>query len=356
VRYITLRSFLNKWFNRWEIKRKKTTLRSKPVELGIETTNRCNSKCIMCNRSYSRQDEDSFTGILQRGTLEKCQNFLRACERVSLGGFGEPFLHPEYIDIARYIKKYGPYVYCFTNGSLLDEKKCSELISISYDEICVSLGGGCPETHHLIRGVDNFDSVVENLRRLKEMKKLKGVDKPYVSFNIVAMNTVLKEMDKIVDLAVDLGVRSISMPNLVAQGEEMIKESPWMEVERSEEIFRKTEEAAGEHAIEFNYPELRDRLGDCRNFFESAYITWDGTVLSCALERFILGNLATSSMEDIWNSEKYISLRERYYRDGISDTCPNCTCWDMRKEAFLDPSDNSRRRASTIEPGQFITK
>jgi|GEM_PF-1110447 len=356
VRYISLKSFMNKWHNRWEIDQKRTTLKSKPIELGLETTNRCNSKCIMCNRSYSRKDEDDFTGLLDRATLEKCMGFFECCERVSLGGFGEPFLHPDYIEIASYIKDRGPYVYCYTNGSLLNEKLCGELINISYDEIYVSLGGGCRDTHRRIRGVDNFDEVVGHLLRLKEMKKMMGADEPRISFNIVAMNTVLKEMDKIIDLAVKLDVRNIDMPNLVAQGEKMKKESPWMEAERSRDIFRKTEEEAQKRNIRFNYPDLSEKSGDCRNFFSSMFITWDGTILSCPFERFILGNLTNSTMEDIWNSEKYVTLRERYFDEGIAGTCPKCTCWDMREESFLNPSDNSRRRASEIEPGRYITQ
>jgi MoaA/NifB/PqqE/SkfB family radical SAM enzyme len=345
VRYINLRSFVNRWHNRFERKRKRTFLGSKPIEMGIEPTNNCNSKCIMCNRMFSRADENLYTGRLSWDTLRKCQEFIRYCERVCFGGFGEPFLHLEYLQMAKFIKECGPYVYCFTNGSLLGEKECQGLVDVSFDEICVSLGGGDRQTHHFIRGVDNFDRVVESLRRINEIKSRRGVAKPFISFNIVAMKTVLEKMDKVLDLAVELGVKTIAMPNLVAQGEAMIEESPWMHVEWSQDVFRKAEEVTRAHGIEFGYPDLTEGKGDCDSLFTTMIVAWDGIVLSCALERFVIGDLKKSSLEEIWNSEEYRRLRERYYNEGIARVCPNCSCWNRRKEAFLSPSENTRRKA-----------
>lgn len=356
MRYINLRSFMNRIYNRWEIKRRRTYLKSKPPEIGIETTNRCNSKCIMCNRMFSRTDENQHAGLLDWSILEKCKNFLRYCERVALGGFGEPFLHPEYIEIAEFIKGCGPYVYCFTNGSLLNEKTCESLVRISYDELCISLGGGDRETHKYIRGIDNFDEVVDNLLRLNYIKRLRGLKKPVISFNIVAMNTVLKRVDKVLELAVKLEAKAIAMPNLVVQGETMKGESPWMNAAQSMEIFRKTEEAASEHNIKFSYPKLRERKGDCVNFFSNMYITWDGTVLSCPLERFILGDLNKSGLEEIWNSDSYATLRQKYHTEGISSVCPNCFCWDIRKETFLNPNENTRNKAPELTAGEYVFK
>ena len=322
--------------------------------MGIESTNRCNAKCIMCNRMFTRKDEGDFTGLLEWKTLEKCSSFFPYCEQVSLGGFGEPFLHPEYIEMADYIKKFGPYVYCFTNGSLLNENRLSQLVNIGYDEICVSLGGATPETHNHIRGVANFDQIIHNLMMLNEMKKLNNRQKPYISFNIVAMNSLLEEMDEIVDLAIKLDVHCVAMPNLIAHGKEMIKESAWEQTGKWNEVWARSKSVLSRHNIRFDHPDLTEKKGACGALFSDMYITWDGNVLSCALERFILGSLQTSCIEDIWNNEKYVSLRRRYFDEGLAAICPNCYRWDNRKEVFLSPCDNSRRSAEECEPGQFV--
>jgi MoaA/NifB/PqqE/SkfB family radical SAM enzyme len=356
MRYINLRSFANRWHNRLERKRKKTVLRSRPIEMGIEPTNNCNSRCIMCNRMFSRADEELHAGRISWDVLRKCEGFMRSCERVCFGGFGEPFLHPDYLRMASYIKGLGPYVYCFTNGSLLGEQQCEGLVDISFDEICVSLGGGDRETHRHIRGVDNFDRIVESLRRINRIKSSRGAAKPFISFNVVAMKTVLQKMGPLLELAAELGVKTLAMPNLVAQGDAMIEESPWMHAEWSREVFRKADEVCRARGIEFGYPSLTEGAGDCSNFFTSMTVAWDGTVLSCAMERFVLGDLKKSSIEEIWNSGEYRNLRERYYSEGIARVCPNCTCWNNRKEAFLSPSENTRRKAAGKESMSHVAE
>jgi len=57
---------------------------------------------------------------------------------------------------------------------------------------------------------------------------------------------------------------------------------------------------------------------DCRSLFEIMVVNWDGTVMSCALERYVVGDLKESSIDEIWNSKGMVELRRDYYkRDSI---------------------------------------
>ena len=78
-------------------------------------------------------------------------------------------------------------------------------------------------------------------------------------------------------------------------------------------------------------------------------VNWDGTVMSCSQERFILGDLKAQSIQSIWNSPGMIDLRKKYYKDGLPNLCPACTCWDNRPEAYLNPWKNARQYARRID-------
>jgi MoaA/NifB/PqqE/SkfB family radical SAM enzyme len=106
------------------------------------------------------------------------------------------------------IKKHGPIVYFFTNAVSLKPEIAEGLIKSKLDQICVSIGGASPETHAYVRGADTLGKVIENLRELNRLKGNNGNGHPSISFNVVAMNSVLPEITGILDI-----LPKISMSN-----------------------------------------------------------------------------------------------------------------------------------------------
>ena len=94
--------------------------------------------------------------------------------------------------------------------------------------------------------------------------------------------------------------------------------------------------------ITFIPPNFYVCKSDCRGIFLNMFIGWDGTVMSCALERYIVGDLKEKDIASIWNSKGMIKLRKDYYEKGLEVICQNCACWDNRPETFLYPVINSR--------------
>lgn len=348
MHFVNLLSFYNKILNRSEIKLKRIRLISRPVELTLEPTLKCNSNCIMCNRNFNRKEAKNAEGFLSWDILWKVKPFFKYAERVGFSGFGEPLLHPEYLAMLREIKKAGSFVYFFTNGTLMTEEIGKELVEAGIDMICVSIGGASRDTYKKIRGIDAFKTVVDNIKRISEYKRKIKRKKPLLSFNVVAMNSLLPELEALLDLAHELGVEHIAFPNLVVQGESMNKESIWHNKEKAGKTFKKAGDLARELGITFIAPRLDICKIDCREFFKSLYITWDGKVLSCALERYIIGDLNKSTIASIWNGKGITKLRKDYYKKGLEGTCPNCPCWDNRPETFLSPWINSREYAKKI--------
>jgi radical SAM protein with 4Fe4S-binding SPASM domain len=302
----------------------------------------------MCNRNFNRLAAKSVQGFLSWEIFSKVRPFFKYARRVDFSGFGEPLLHPDYVPMLREIKKSKSYVYLFTNGLLLTEEIGRNLVDAGTDMLSVSIGGATRETYKRIRGVDGLDKVAYNIQTLNEYKKRTGKKKPILSFNIVIMNSFLSELEDIVKLAYKIGVENIAFPNLYVQGESMQEESIWHNKEKAELAFQKARELANGFKIQISTPILETRVLTCNELFKRLFITWDGKVLSCPLERFLLGDLDKSSVSKIWNGRGALRLRKDYYTKGSQVLCPNCPSWDYCPDAFLHPWFNSREFAKGV--------
>ena len=346
--YTSYRSVLTKLVNMLEIRLKRTRLISKPLTITIEPTLRCNSNCIMCNRNFNRKEDKASQGFLSFEILNKAKPFFKHAKSVLFGGFGEALMHPDYIPMLKMIKQEGPFVFFFTNGILLTEETGKALVDGGVDRISISMGGATRSTFHKIRGVDAFDQVIENIRRIDAYKKKKNLKKPVLAFNVVAMNSVLDEFEPLILLAKQLGVESVTMPNMVVQGESLMEESIWLNEDRAREVIQRTQALAHKTGIGYAPPNLDRCVTECHELFKKFAINWDGEVMSCALERYIVGDLRSHTMEEIWNGPGMVGLRRRYFREGVKKVCPNCFCWDNRPEAYLYPSKNAREFAERL--------
>ncbi len=327
---------------------KRSYLRSTPVKMTIEPTLQCNSRCMMCNRYFHAQQAANSIGFMDIRLLEKLRPFLLRAEEIIVSGFGEPLLHPDFVRICQMVKSQGPMVYFYTNGILFTPDMVTKLIDIGVDRICISMGGATRRSYKNIRGVDEFAAVCENLRLIADLKTKKNSSKPIVTFNIVAMNSILPELEALLHLAKELGVEALAMPNLDILGEALVDESPWNNVEAAERCFAKARRLATTFKIDLVLPTLTSSTNDCRDLFTGLNVTWDGLVLSCRTERYIIGDLYRQPLEEIWNSRGLVRLRDSYFRNGLTTICADCTSWDNSSEAYHNNRNNSRFHAQTL--------
>lgn len=80
---------------------------------------------------------------------------------------GEPTLHPDFIEICRYAKKIGyEKVILNTNGLRKSLQPLSRMEADEFSYIQISLDGGSPETHDLIRGNGTFKAAWTTIETL----------------------------------------------------------------------------------------------------------------------------------------------------------------------------------------------
>lgn len=129
------------------------------MQVYLLLTESCNLKCSYCIRGVKN---NSFleTNIFER--ILKENDFSQ--DQVLLTG-GEPFLHPQFLEIFNLCLKYFKHVSINTNGVLFDKKLVKNHPHV---HIQISLDGTM-EVHDNIRGTGSYLQVLKAIREIDKL-------------------------------------------------------------------------------------------------------------------------------------------------------------------------------------------
>lgn len=134
---------------------------------------------------------------------------------------GEITINPKKKEILSYLSKYPLQI--FSNCVIYDEQ-VSELIARDGSFLNVSIDAGTPETYKIVKGLDVFDKVVNNIKRYSDEGG--NIEIKYILLedncdknNIDGFIEICKNCNlKIVNISVDLFIDNNSMPKSIIEG------------------------------------------------------------------------------------------------------------------------------------------
>lgn len=181
--------------------------------LTINLTNRCNTNCRYCFQGSRRFGKDYIARDDVQRVLEFFSERQIEDERTLLLTGGEIFLHPEIFEIIQLGLSFGYILRLQTNGLLFTEMDSERLRLLSSDSILIkiSLDGWNEATHELYRAKGSFSRVVAGIKNIRRWNKNVGIKTVIHKLN-------LPELYRILDLCLDLGVRSFSYNILRSEG------------------------------------------------------------------------------------------------------------------------------------------
>jgi MoaA/NifB/PqqE/SkfB family radical SAM enzyme len=312
-----------------------------PYRIYIELTSACNLRCRMCTQSSL----DVLTPLfLDLDRMESIEPALRYVELVSLVGFGETFLHRDFRAFFERVSRPGLATRIISNGILVDESLARFLVGKELGELWVSLDATTPETYRFVRGVDQFDRILSNIRRLNEIKRELGKTSPEISLTFVAMRQNIAELPNYVRLARELGAVGVHVCYVIVYDEPMREQSLFFDPETSNRYMSEARALAADYGLAFHgpaefdpalmgacrrEPAAGDAKGkgyrDCREPREFTYFNCAGKVVPCCTEYAQLGDLNEgASFEEIWNGAKYRAYRRSLSSDRPSKFCVHC--------------------------------
>lgn len=276
-----------------------------PRVIQIQTKSGCNAKCVFCPNSlvgprltHGEMEWELFTKIAQEITHHPVA-------RISPYLMNEPLLDRRLGDKIRYLaerKHTATIIKINSNGALLDEEMGEQLIESGLDRINFSVHGIRKETYESQMVGLKLERVLENIDRFLELKKRKGATKPRVRVTMVRTKAIEEELPEIMAYWKARGVRVNVRP---------------LENRAMKEIA----------ATGLN-PRNWKPFSFCNRLFEQAYILYNGDVVLCCVDwerTTILGNLKEQSLEEIWNSPRFMEIRKRYLAGDLKGLlCQKC--------------------------------
>ncbi len=184
-------------------------VRSTPRMITLETTSRCNLRCVMCPQAIDAVDRPKH---LEEQTIETLQRFLGQAKSLQLHGIGEPLASPAFWRSLKYLPD-GCNSSINTNFTVLDDKRLQRLVDSKITVISVSLDAATAGTYQRIRGFP-FDEVITNIRRFVERRQAAGKRLPLLYMNMTMMRSNIDEVPAFVEMAASMGADTVCLWHL----------------------------------------------------------------------------------------------------------------------------------------------
>ncbi len=331
-----------------EIEAGSTILKSYPRRLVFELTNACNLSCVMCGRNTA----DFKPTMFDMEIFRSFEPIMDDVEEVTLMGWGEPTIHPNFIEMLEIINKHSARKYFCTNGMNL-KKIQNAIFDYNVDVFGVSLDGATDETNSRIRRGSKIIQIVEDLKEIVRIKKERNLKYPWINFVFCAMRSNIKELPALVRLAAEIGIEEVKVVYLTVFGEDLMKESLWGHACLVKEIFEEAVKVGNELGVLLKLPHYigEDEAGD--RFHKDCFVVWrdfflgsDGYVRPCMSTpvKFSQYDPSKNFME-IWNSGEYQKYRQ-LVNDQMNMDSPCKRCYQSshcnwnRKESFIQVGEN----------------
>jgi radical SAM protein with 4Fe4S-binding SPASM domain len=289
--------------------RKRTdTVNALPIRLWVETSSRCNLRCPMCpNKDMPGKDKTVMEPALFKKIVDEAKSFIND---MYIHHRGEPLLNPALFELIAYAREAGIHVRFHSNGALLTPDKAESLLNACPDLVSFSIDGFTAEPYERIRVGAKFDDTVANIIRLAEMRRTRGLKKPYLVVEKIRFHNPDPSENP-------AAVAELKTRFLAAGVDEVIEK----------EEYTWAEPGAPE-------PEGQ-RTSPCCTFpWYAMVICADGTVTPCPQDFWAtmhMGNVRTSSLREIWNGDAYRKLRHQLAHD--IDSLPLCRkCDRLRRK------------------------
>jgi radical SAM protein with 4Fe4S-binding SPASM domain len=296
----------------------KASISGLPISLSFEPTTSCNLRCPECPsglRSFSRP-----TGMLQQEVYHKVIEELKDTLMYLLLYFqGEPYLHPQFLELVQYAHQRGIYTATSTNAHYLSDERARQTVESGLSRLIISLDGTSQEVYQQYRIGGKLDKVLEGTKRLLHWRRELKSKTPYVVFQFLVVKPNQHQIGEAKALARQLGVDAVWFKT--AQIYDYEGGSPL--IPSLDRYSRYRQEVDGRWSIK------NKLLDHCWKMWHSCVLTWDGKVVPCCFDKdahYRLGDTQQASFGEIWHGREYSDFRSLILkgRDQI-EMCRNCT-------------------------------
>lgn len=306
-------------------------------EISIEILQRCPNRCIYCSSHSNPQATHLIPFEIIKNIIDdaKCLG----CKTVCLSG-GEPFLHPQILDIISYIAKKRLTCYVYTSGIYMKDEVYSSLPNVyieairgMVDKVIFNVEADSSALYDQIMGTDvgGFDMMKQSISDCVSSGLV-------VETHVVPMQVNFKHLKSIFEMCYQLGVSKVSILRLVLQGRALENLSlVKLTAEDSREVTKLikilNESYKGKVRIGLPYSDSNCRIY-CKAASDKINVRYDGNVYPCEVFKDDLlnaklgcepDNVLKDRFYDIYQESPYLNVVRRrieaFKKEDGDETC-----------------------------------
>lgn len=290
-------------------------------EISIEILQRCPNRCIYCSSHSNPQATHIISFEIIKNIIDDAKSL--GCKTVCLSG-GEPFLHPQILDIISYIAKQQLICYVYTSGIYMKDEIYSSLpneyieaIRGMVDKVIFNVEADSSTLYDQIMGTDvgGFDMMKKSINDCVSSGLV-------VETHVVPMQVNFKHLKSIFEMCYQLGVSKVSILRLVLQGRALVNLSlVKLTGEDSREVtklIKALKEAyKGKVRIGLPYSDSNCRIY-CKAASDKINVRYDGNVYPCEVFKDDLLNAKLGCKPDnVWKDRFYDIYQESSYLNVV---------------------------------------
>lgn len=297
---------------------KKNYVWGMPMTCSIEPTTACNLACPECPSGLKQFTRP--TGKLDLAENERLLNQLKKSVIYITYYFqGEPFLHPQFLELIKSAKKRNIYTATSTNAHFITKQKAEEIVQSGLDRLIISIDGASQETYENYRIHGKLSKVLEGSKHLVEAKKKLNSKTPHLIFQFLVVKQNEKDIPTIYQMAKEMGVNEVRLKT--AQVYNYKNGNPLIPTNESYSRYKKNSD--GTYSLKVKL------TNDCWRMWSSCVFTWDLKVVPCCFDKdahHILGNAQKQPFKQLWKSKTYGHFRRAVLTNRSQiDICRNCS-------------------------------
>ncbi|KEO73623.1 radical SAM protein [Anditalea andensis] len=296
---------------------KKPKILGLPTSLSIEPTTSCNLRCPECPsglRSFTRPT-GMLDPVLFRKTIDEMAPHL---SYLHLYFQGEPYLHPQFLDLISYADMRKIFTATSTNAHYLSTENIKKTVASGLRQLIVSVDGTTQEVYENYRVGGKLEKVIHGIKELISYRNGQRRSFPQVILQFLVTGINEHQIPQVLKLAEDLGVDDLQLKTTqiynYKNGSHLIP--------RNLKYARYVSNGQG-------WKLKKSIENKCWRMWKGAVVTWDGKVVPCCFDKdakHVMGNLQEENFGHIWNKPIYQSFRKQLLVDRSQiNMCLNCT-------------------------------
>ena len=306
-------------------------------EISIEILQRCPNRCIYCSSHSNPQATHLIPFEIIKNIIDDAKSL--GCKTVCLSG-GEPFLHPQILDIISYIAKQQLTCYVYTSGIYMKDEVYSSLpneyieaIRGMVDKVIFNVEADSSALYDQIMGTDvgGFDMMKKSINDCVSSGLV-------VETHVVPMQVNFKHLGSVFGRCYRGGVSKVSILRLVLQGRalenlSLVKLSGKDNREVTKLIKALNESYKGKVRIGLPYSDSNCRIY-CKAASDKINVRYDGNIYPCEVFKDDLlnaklgyepDNVWKDSFYDIYQNSPYLNVVrksiEAFKKEDGDETC-----------------------------------